>query len=260
MKRFTFISLLIICFVTTQALADDLFDEIKELAEDEAEEALTPMVEMFGTGVTGGLYHTAKTHGVLGFDIGFRTMMVLISDQEGVLDSADVALFPMPVVQASVGLPMDIEIMARGFTVPWQGETISLFGAGVKKNFQPLIPVPAFPNLSAMITYHKFNGGDIVKSSHFSFSVMASKKFVIIEPYIGFGIDKHSMDIEYDHEYEDELTGLSTIVPVELNIKETTSRFTLGLNLTPFPFVKIFADYNTGTFSEVTAGLAVSLR
>ncbi len=261
MKRCTpIILLLVIVFCASQVIAQDdnnLFDEIKEYAEAEAEEALSPVVQAFGTGVTGGLYNTAKTHGVLGFDVGVRAMMVTISNGEGVLDSVDISMFPVPVIQASVGLPMDFEVMVRGFGAKFDDETISLFGVGVKKNFNHLIPVPAFPDVSAMIAYHKFKGSDILTSSHLSFDLMVSKSFVIVTPYAGFGIDRHSMDIEYTW------VDPYNVLPdenLDLSIKETTTRLTLGLNVTPFPFVKLFADYNIGKFSEITAGLAVSIR
>jgi len=145
---------IILLFVVSQAMAQDnnLFDQIKETAEAEAEDMLSPVVQAFGIGVTGGLSNTAKTHGVLGFDVGIRTMMVTVSDGEGVLDSADVSMLPVPVAQASVGLPMDFEVMVRGFSITVEDETISLFGIGVKKNFKHLIPVPAFPDVSAMIS------------------------------------------------------------------------------------------------------------
>ncbi|MBU1882181.1 hypothetical protein KKA08_09095, partial [bacterium] len=207
-------------------------------------------------GVNSGMYYTAKTHSTLGFDIGIRTMMVFIPDGESaILDSADVSLFPVPVIQASVGLLMDIDLTVRGFAIKFDDETISLYGAGLKKNLKPFIPVPQFPSLSAALSYHQFKAGDILKSSHFSMSVLASKSFIFVTPYIGVAYDINSMTFEYDYEAE----GLDPI-PIEQTIKANSARLTLGLTISPFPFVKIFGDYNIGTFNEVTAGLAVSIR
>ena len=265
MTRNSIIVLLVVAaFFVSGVMAQDgsLFDELEKYAEEEIDPVATPVVEAFGTAITGGLYHTARTHGMLGFDIGFRAMMVLIPEGESdILDSADVKFFPVPVIQASVGLPMDFEVMLRGFSVKFEDETISLFGVGVKKNFKSYIPVPGFPDVSAMIAYHSFKAGDYLSSTHLSFDVMVSKKFLLITPYAGFGYDKTSMDVEYTYVYDNPLPPPAQLeVPVSHTIDVSTGRFTMGLNITPFPFVNIFADYNIGKFSEITAGLAISFR
>lgn len=181
-------------------------------------------------------------------------MLVLVPEGESaIFDSADVSLFPVPVLQASLGLPLDFEVMARGFSVTFDDETISLLGLGVKKNFKHLIPIPAFPDISAMIAYHNFKASDIIESRHYSFDVMASKKLPIVTPYVGIGFDKTNMNLSYvPTNYPNE--------SVDADVKVTTSRFTLGVNFTFIPFVNIFADYNIGKFQEITAGMAVSIR
>ena len=257
MKRYYSIVLLVIISVAvSQVMGQDeggFYGEFQNYAEDQIEEVVTPVVEAFGIAVGGGLYHTAATHGVLGFDVGFRAMMVLVPEGESdLLDSADVTFFPVPVIQASVGLPADFELMVRGFSVKFEDETISLFGVGIKKNFTPNIPVPGLPDISAMIDYHIFKASDVLTSTHLSFDLMVSKKFMIITPYAGFGYDKTSMDIEY--------TYVETGTEVSVNVDASTARFTVGLNLSPFPFVNIFGDYNIGKFSEITAGVAISFR
>jgi hypothetical protein len=169
----------------------------------------------------------------------------------------------VPVVQASVGLPMDFEVMLRGFSVTFEDETISLFGAGLKKNFKPLLPVPGLPQLSAMIAYHKFKAGDVITSNQWSFNVMASKGFAVITPYIGVGFDATSMTFAYTYVYEDpDLPPPDNVFEeeIESTVKASSARLTLGFNLAPLPFVKLFADYNIGKYSQATAGLAISFR
>ncbi len=211
MKRIALISIVVIlAFSASQALAqdddDNFYDEIKKYAESELEDVAKPLVEAFGTGVCGGLYHTGKTHGTLGFDVGVRSMMVFIPEGKSeILDSSDVSFFPVPVIQASVGLPMA--------------------------------------------------AGDVLHSRHLSFDVMVSKSFLVISPYGGFGYDIHSMNFEYTYIDPDE-----NELSIDKTIKANTTRLTLGLKLTPLPFVNIFADYNISKFSELTVGLAISLR
>ncbi len=265
MKHFySIVFLAIITLTVSPVMGQDeggFYGEFKNYAEDQIEEVATPIVEAFGTAVGGGLYHTAATHGVLGFDVGFRAMMVMVPEGESdILDSADVTFFPVPAIQASVGLPMDFEVMVRGFSVKFEDETISLFGAGVKKNFTPNIPVPGLPDISAMIAYHSFKASDVLTSTHLSFDLMVSKKFMIITPYAGFGYDKTSMDIEYTYVDNTISPPLPNEFPVSQTVDASTARFTVGLNLSPFPFVKIFGDYNIGKYSEITAGMAISFR
>ena len=263
MKRVALISFVVILALSaSQALAqdDNFYDEIEKYAESELEDAAKPIVEAFGIGVCGGLYHTGKTHGTLGFDIGVRTMMVFIPEGKSeILDSADVSFFPVPVIQASVGLPMDLEIMARGFGIKFEDETISLIGVGVKKGLSSYIPVPGFPAVAAMIAYHRFKAGDILESRHVSFDVMVSKGFLVISPYGGFGFDIHSMNFEYTYIDPDLPAGVNEF-SIDKTIKANTARLTLGLKITPVPFVNIFADYNISKYSELTAGLAISFR
>jgi hypothetical protein len=258
MRRCTIILLVIATFLASQVTAgDNLFDQFQKYAESEIDQYATPVVEAFGTGISGGLYHTARTHGTLGFDIGVRAMLVLIPEGKGaILDSADIKVFPVPVLQASVGLPIDLEVMARGFSIKFQDQTISLFGAGVKKNFSSYIPVPGFPSVSAMVAYHHFKAGSYLSSSTISFDAIVSKKFLVIAPYAGFGYDRTSMKVTYTYVPASPLPE----VPVSHTVKVSTTRFTLGLSITPAPFVNVFADYNFGKFAEVSTGLSIGFR
>lgn len=260
MKRTVLISfLVIVLLIVPRANAQgNFYEEFKKYSEDQLEDAAKAVVESFGIGVTGGLYHTARTHGTLGFDLSGRMMSVLIPEGESdVLDSADITAFTVPVLQASLGLPVGLEVMARGSAIKFKGETVSLIGVGVKKNLNSFIPVPGFPRLSAMVAYHRFKAGDVVTSRHFSMAALVSKKFVIIQPYGGLGWDYTSMNFEYSYDLS---TLPSDEVLVDETIKANTVRLTLGLSVTPIPFVNVFADYNISKYSEVTAGLAISLR
>jgi hypothetical protein len=229
MRRCTIILLVIATFLASQVTAgDNLFDQFQKYAESEIDQYATPVVEAFGTGISGGLYHTARTHGTLGFDIGVRAMLVLIPEGKGaILDSADIKVFPVPV-----------------------------FGAGVKKNFSSYIPVPGFPSVSAMVAYHHFKAGSYLSSSTISFDAIVSKRFLVISPYAGFGYDRTSMKVTYTYVPASPLPE----VPVSHTVKVSTTRFTLGLSITPAPFVNVFADYNFGKFAEVSTGLSIGFR
>ncbi len=278
---------------------DNLFEEfIRQNLTEITASVADPFAEVFSTGVTGGIYRGADTHKLLGFDIGARGMFVLIpTDESTAFDTADVAFFPIPVAQAAVGLPMDAEIMLRGFAVKYEGVDVSLLGVGLKKNFKPLIPIPMFPDVAAMISYHRFKGGytnfwlsdvdlaaygltpppegfdaeidagNLINSTHWSFDVIASKKFSLVlisfQPYIGFGVDKSTMDYDWEivqYKTPLELEGQPLNEKVSGSSSVTTTRLTLGLDISPIPFIHVFADYNIGKFNQATVGAAISFR
>ena len=280
-------------------VTDNPFEEfVRENATELVGSVADPFTKVFSTAVTGGIYRSAATHGLLGFDVGVRGMFVLIpTGKSSVFDTVDVALFPLPVAQASLGLPMDTEVMVRGFAVKYKGTDVSLLGIGLKKNFKPLIPIPMFPDVAAMISYHRFKGsyttfqlsevpfadlgltppptgwdatfdaGNLMSSTHWSFDLIVSKKFSLVlisfQPYVGLGWDRSSMDYEWtiletQPAIPDSLLSLPMIMTGGSDVSST--RLTLGLDVSPFPFVHVFGDYNFGKFPQATAGLAISFR
>jgi hypothetical protein len=279
-----------------KAQADGSSDPFKQFIIDNvngvADSLASPFSKIFSTGVTGGMYRGASTHSLLGFDVGFRAMLVRIPSGESVLfDSADVKLFPVPVVQASVGLPMNIEVMVRGFGVKYQGSNITLFGASLKKDFSDLIPLPMFPNVSAFIGYHKFkagyktftvtidsnyfgntepvnldvNAGSFMSSSHLSYGLIVSKKFggsvFSVQPYAGFSLDHSTVT----YKFITTNTTPGTLYyndPVPTDAKNTvnTSRFTVGVDLQPMPVLHLVADYSFTKYPTASLGLTFSIR
>ncbi|RJP80929.1 MAG: hypothetical protein C4524_02775 [Candidatus Zixiibacteriota bacterium] len=289
--------LLTIAFTIAPAQADDEnpFEAlVKDGATTVTDSIFGAFSEIFHTGVTGGQFHTAATHKALGFDLGVRTMLVMIpTGESAAFDTAEISMFPVPVAQASVGLPYELEVMARGFGVKFEDASVSLFGIGVKKNFKSFIPIPMFPDISAMVSYHKFkatyttftandvrmalgeqpiqeydatfDAGNLMNSTHWSIDIIASKRFsfliMSIQPYLGVGYDASTI------KYEWSLTETTPVVPnfalpmvVSGENKASGARLTMGLDFSPFPFVHIFGDYNIGKFNQATVGLAVSVR
>ena len=301
MKHLSLVGTIILALVMLSPGLGQSQNLFESLISDNATEltgvVAEPFTKVFSAGVTGGIYRSADTHGILGFDLGARVMLVMIpSGESSVFDSADVKLFPIPVAQASLGLPMSTELMVRGFAVKYKEADISLLGVGLKKNFKPLIPIPMFPDVAAMISYHRFKGtyttfdatdvqlagwgvpvepngytatfdaGDLIKSSHWSFDLIVSKKLslllISIQPYVGFGVDRSKMDYEWAIVSTD--PSVESIVDMPQTISSsfsvTTTRLTLGLDISPIPFIHIFADYNIGKFKQATLGAAISFR
>jgi hypothetical protein len=265
MKRMAVIALGVsILFAAPAIWAQDLnlFDALQFFSPEDLDAEGPPLVEMFGMSTNGGLYHTAETHGVLGLDIsGCVIVFPIPGGESAIVDTSDVpGEFIVPFLQASVGLPLDFEVMLRLSGFPFQDENLSLFGIGAKKNLKPYVPIPGFPDLSLMVAYQKFEAGDEISSKHFSFGVIVSKDFVLITPYAGWGYDKTTMNFNYTYLEPDLFPPFYNEVPVDKDIDAETNRFVLGANMSPFPFMKVFADYTFSEYPLITAGIAFSLR
>ncbi|MFQ6617766.1 MAG: DUF6588 family protein, partial [Fidelibacterota bacterium] len=61
---------------------ESLLDKIQKMAEEIGKNYLKPFVTAFGTNLNSGLYHTAKTHGILGFDLGLRVMTAFVPEED----------------------------------------------------------------------------------------------------------------------------------------------------------------------------------
>ena len=275
-----------------QAEDENLFQELVVQQLTAISDSIAkPVSEIFSSGVTGGWFRSADAHGLLGFDIGIRAMFVRVPDNKSdVFDSAGVSYFPVGLLQASLGLPMDFEFTLRGFNVNYEEAKISFFGAGLKKNFNSMIPVPMFPDVAAFLAYEKFratyttfdidatqffnlnypvnaevDAGDLINSSHFSMGVIVSKKLSLLvfssQHYLGFSWDHSKMKYKWTvNNTNPAVPNLTLPLAVSSEISTNATRLTLGLDVSPFPFIHVFGDYSISKYNQFSAGLAFSFR
>jgi len=59
---------------------EPLAEKIKKVSENLLEGYTQPLITSFGTGISTGLFHTARSHKTLGFDIGVRIMYIQIPE------------------------------------------------------------------------------------------------------------------------------------------------------------------------------------
>jgi len=98
MKRF-FSVLLAVGLVATlagRAGAVDFQEDLKKLAQDTAIGYTTPLATAFGTCMNSGLYHTAKPHKLLGFDISIKPSAALVPDEDKFYDFIVPGMFDVP--------------------------------------------------------------------------------------------------------------------------------------------------------------------
>ncbi len=238
-------------------------------AQQNLDEVIGPLLDLFGFYTGGGLYHTANIHGLGGFDVGVRVVTMMVKENQkpnlpwplyysapanGVF--SDMSLMPLPLLQASVGLPGNVEATGRFFTYPMgEGDkkgNITLIGLGLKYG---LLQNMLLPRVSVTAAYHYLtvpDEFDFGKVSSFSGALLASKDFAIIELYGGVGIDYNKLEVD--------LVLPDPIGKVIKKYDRQNMRYNVGIKIKPFPLLFVHADYNFGGVQGFNAGLGVSLR
>ena len=288
-NRYGFIFIMIFLTVPDAGLAQidpdaGLAEKLEAIAEENAVGYMQPFATALGTAINSGIYHTAKVHGLGGFDIGIRVMAVSIPDT-GKIYSAfngfnsfnvptlfgnktsdepllhvgglDIGTLIFAVPQISIGLFMGTELNIR-YLPPIEfdesiGE-ITFIGYGLSHNLNQWIPVPLplAPKLTIGFMFQEFEIGEIIKSSHTAFNIRVSKGVPLLSVYAGAQIESSDLDITY----QSEITGSEIVLPTLDG--DNDIRFTGGFRLTLFPFIGINVDYSAGEYNAVNIGLSFS--
>jgi hypothetical protein len=128
----------------------------------------------------------------------------------------------------------------------------SLFGIGAQHSISQYFAVLPI-DLAAGVFYQSFQVGkdDLVKVSALAFHVMGSKKFGMLEPYVGVGFDNLSMEANYTN------TQSGQSVNVDFD-SATDLHLTGGVSLV-LPVVRLHAEGNIAATNGVAVGLTFGL-
>lgn len=232
--------------------------------EDNLEDAVTPLMDMFGFLAGGGLYNTADVHGFMGFDVGVKlTAMRVTDDQKPPLPGLDYELqggpldgesvIPLPMLHAGVGLFGNLELMGRFLTYPMGESTaegnVTLIGLGAKYG---LIQSLALPRVAIVAAYHYMmmpDEFDFANVNNMSAALVVSKGIPFVTFYGGLGVDYTNLTVELPIPPYDEFT-----------FNKTNFRGNVGLKFSPLPFVFINLDYNFGVAQGLSAGAGINFR
>ncbi len=127
---------LLVLFTSYSAHSSDFEDELRRLAEENGKLYVGPAATAFGTGMNSGLYHTAKTHKLFGFDVGVKMAYTIISDDDKTFDwvLGDQITIDAP----DAGLPDDELTLNPKNIYTGDLSTPTLFGEDQAPEFQPL--------------------------------------------------------------------------------------------------------------------------
>ena len=266
--KFLFIINVVFSFLSAQGIDESLIDKVKKVSGDLLEGYSQPLVTTFGTAMGTGLFHSAYSHDLLGFDLGLRIMVIPIPstakyfsgtalacslDSNGDLVSFDVQMDSMSTIfgpeentyvpapglavgipryvpggydlgvvgffmpQLNIGLPIGLELGIRylpiavtyPFTTEGTGISLYFFGIGGKLCINKLpfmkdVPIPISVALGGFyqIARVKDNeGNNVINTDTWNLQFLISKRLIVFEPIIGFGLEGTDVNFRYDFEY-----------------------------------------------------------
>ena len=279
-------------------------------------EYVRPIADGFSAGLNNGWYNTAKPHKFGGFDITISGNIVLIPESYKIFSISEIGgssfsggetptivgekkpseitynttgdivkmpsglnipVFPVPILQAGIGLIKGTEINIRYLPKINVGkiDQINLYGLGVKHDLLQWIPGGTVLPLSLSIQggYTKFNSTVALenvlvnKDNELAFDVEAmtvniilSKKILMFTPYASIGYNSSKSSFKIDGDY--------TIGALEINAEElanieyennTEIRANLGFRFN-IAILALQANYTISKYPVATLGAGISFR
>jgi len=99
-----FLTLLFMLSFVGSVSAVDFQEQLQQMADENAKGYIGPFSTAFGTAMNSGLYHTAKVHSLLGFDISLKMMLVTVAPEALTYEFYLPDAMPVP-VDPSLGIP-----------------------------------------------------------------------------------------------------------------------------------------------------------
>ena len=202
----------------------------------------------------------------------------------GLKDELPLGTIPAPIVQGSVGVFFDTDLLVRFIpTTEMQGSTFSLTGFGLKHNimqyFGPLDRLPLNVSVLAAISKASFEydlsdstfGGTssnrkmIFEADTFTLQALASIDLPIISAFAGLGYNAgdSQFDVSGDYSIPYSLNGIniSRVLEDPISIASEASGVMgiIGARLNLL-FLKIFANYTIQEYNTLTAGISFNFR
>jgi hypothetical protein len=176
----------------------------------------------------------------------------------------DISAVPMLVPQASIGLPMGLEVMARYMPATKLGDAgkANLFGFGIRHDLDqyiPLFPIDVAINFAMQtLNFTDMKDKKLLSAKTTAFGLEVSKSLVMFTLYGGFQIENSKFTIE-PYDFTDPST-LSTahFKGTDINGANKT-RFLGGIRFL-LAIINIHADYSFSKYPVATAGVGITFR
>ncbi|MFA6004478.1 MAG: hypothetical protein WC881_10465 [Elusimicrobiota bacterium] len=185
--------------------------------------ALRPFARDLGGVLGSATFHSGRSLGFSGFDLGVRMGMQASPDKnDRILRNHGVRAFALPWVQAEIGLPYRFDGFIRG--VSYQGLTIA--GGGLRYGLLKSSDKAWAPQLLLSGVAHSVVHQDF-SASHLGGSLVFSMGTTAFNPYMGAGLDRTRLVVRASR-LDPSLNGAA--------VSAVESRFTAGLRVRPWNF------------------------
>jgi hypothetical protein len=187
--------------------------------------ALDAFAKDVGSLMGGGSFHQGKALGFpLGIDVGVHGVAIDLQDKDAILKD-DHSHAGAGWLQAEIGLPANINIIARG----GEFNDARVYGGGLRIGL--LTPsVPLAPAISVSALYDQLNH-DYVNANTWSANAVLSVDVPFIHPYIGVGWDRTNLK-PTDRAFDAAPAGTAR----DLDSTVSGYRAEIGVNLSVIPF------------------------
>lgn len=217
---------------------------------------------------------------VLGNEIEYEGKL---SFPGGLKDELPLGTVPASIVQASVGVVFDTDLLVRFIpTMEMQGSTFSLTGFGLKHNimqyFGPLDKLPLNVSVLAALSKASFEydlsdstfGGNSTnrkmtfEADTFTIQALASIDLPIISAFAGLGYNAGDsrFNVSGDYSIDYGITGIGPRIfkdPISIASDASGVMGIVGARLNLL-FLKIFANYTIQEYNTLTAGISFNFR
>ncbi|MBI4368670.1 MAG: hypothetical protein HY547_00415 [Elusimicrobia bacterium] len=223
-----FFSLSALLTAAIAAQAADSFDPFKEFkSQITSVDFLKPFAKDIGAIIGGGSFHTGRSLGFPGVDVGGHlAIQKKPSSDNVILNGANVDAFGLPMVQGEVGLPFNIDVILRGFTY----KDYALVGGGIRYGLFKMRMLPLSPGIAVSGFVHTF-AHNFFSLSHQAANLTVDLSVPLVSPYIGFGIDRTSVKVN----------SADVAALVGQTATATGNRIALGVNLKLIPLTYLHA-------------------
>lgn len=225
------------------AAAQDQFGGFQEHID---RASLKPFARDLGAVLGAATFHSGRSLGFSGFDVGVRSGVVFTPDKgDRALRGRGVTTYGLPFVQAEIGLPFSLDGFIRG--VSFQGLTVS--GGGLRYALSKPADKPLKPQFLLSWSGHSVAHKDF-SASHFGFNLVTSVQYKLLNPYLGLGADRTRVVVRAVPRLDATMQGLeqSVLVP----------RATLGFSMRPKPYLYLHvAAVHTNRRAAVDTGIGI---
>lgn len=244
--------------VTAQDFAWEI--DAGNVEQSDLDKQVKSLLNLFSSLAGSGFINTAALHSVGGVDVRLSGIFTPIPDEfkdiiptvQDPLEGVDYVPFAM--FHGNIGLPANLEVYGRFFTLPLKGDpggNVTLLGGGLKYGL--LRGNLASPDITIMGGYQtilvpdQYNFGSV---STLSLKAYISKDFALLTLYGGAGIDRTALSLNVPGLPPDINKDYDTVYP----------QGTVGLAFKLLPLLRVNIDANFGDYTAVGLGAGLSFR